>query len=356
MFLLDKTSTFIVVYFIAFAIIDFIIYAKLSKYLYMSGGATKEEVKFFLDKQVMHGQRRLVDWLYSRTPCPDMFHTMLTVCNVLTGVTALTPVFIFFLVMNKNTVLIIVCSVVVALISVVTALYGFIFSKKILIYFDNLNCNGYEFNKNQVKRRTLSFTQKEKEKVDKQVKVGQRTAITIIFLLILSIPLIALFQNWKNNNINNDTTTEQTQQKQILQPITGFKNVKSVLGISEEVRLDESDEIKTLFPEFNFSEECIVITDRGLYFGYYELNDPKQAIELQKEIKSKIINDYIYYSQNFNEKDESKEDFTLYTFETEDIYAVSICCEKSVIYAYSNLNNEVWLKSLLNNLGYLEDF
>lgn len=353
---MDKTSTFIVVYFIVFAIVDFIIYAKLSKYLYMSGGATKEEVKLFLDKQVMHGQRRLVDWLYSRTPCPDMFHTMLTVCNILTGVTALAPVFIFFLVMNKNTVLIIVCSVAVALISFITALYGFFYSKKIVTYFDNSSCNGYELNENQVKRRTLSFTQKEKEKVDRQVKVGQRTAITIIFLLILSIPLIALYQNWKNYNKNDDTTTGYTQQVQPIQQITGIKNVKAVLGVSEEVNLDASDEIKALFPEFDFSEECIVIKDRGLYFGYYELNNKNEAAELQKEIKTKILNDFNYFSQDFDEKDESKENFKIYSFESEDIYAVSICCDNSVIYAYSNLNNEAWLKSLLNDLGYLEDF
>lgn len=349
---MDKTSTFLVVYFVTFAVIDFIIYAKFSKYLYMSGGATKEEVKLFLDKQVMHGQRRLVDWLYSRTPCPDMFHTMLTVCNILTGVTALTPVFIFFLVMSKNTVLIIVCCVVVALISFITATFGFFHSKKILTYFDN----GYELNENQVKHRTLSFTQKEKEKVDRQVKVGQRTAIIIIFLLILSIPLIALYQNWKNYNENDETTTEYAQQTQPIQQITGINNIKSVLGVSEEVRLDASDEIKILFPEFHFSEECVVIKDRGIYFGYYELNNKSEAVELQKEIKTKILNDYNYFDQDFGERDESKENFSIYAFETEDIYAVSICCENSVIYAYSNLNNEVWLKSLLNDLGYVEDF
>lgn len=355
---MDKTSTFIIVYFIFFAIVDFIIYAKLSKYLYMSGGATREDVKLFLDKQVMHGQRRLVDWLYSRTPRPDLFDTMLTVCNILTGVSSLTPILIFFLAMNKNKILIAVCAVAVAVISVVTALYGFLFSKKIKeeisTYFDSSNYNDYELNVEQVKRRTVSFTQKEKEKVDKQVKVGQRAAIILIFLLIMSIPFVALIQSRINSSKNDDTTTEQTQQVQPIQQITGIKNVKAVLGISEEVRLDAFDEIKILFPEFDFSEKCIVKKGEGIYFGYYELDSIESAISLQKIIKTKIINDY--NTENSYEQDESNEDFTIYTFETEDIYAVSICCDKSVFYAYSDLLSEAWLKSTLNDLGYLEDF
>ncbi len=370
---MEKIDVFIIVYFITFAVIDFIIYVKLSKYLYMSGGATKEDVKLYLSKQVMHGQRRLVDWLYNRTPRPDLFDTMLTVCNILTGVTSLTPILIFFLAMSKNKILIAVCAVAVAVISAVTAFYGFSYSKKIkeefATYFDSSRYKPYtvgplseridsedEIYVEPVKRRTLSFTQKEKEKVDKQVKVGQRAAIILIFLIIMSIPFVALIQSRINSSKNDDTTTEQMQQVQLKQQITGIKNVKAVLGISEEVRLDASDEIKILFSEFDFSEECIVIKDRGIYFGYYELNNKTGAAELQKEIKTKILNDFNYFSQDFDEKDESKENFTIYSFESEDIFAVSICCNTSVIYAYSNLNNEAWLKSLLNDLGYLEDF
>lgn len=367
---MEKINVFIIVYFIAFAVVDFLIYAKLSKYLHMSGGATREDVKLYLSEQGANGQRRLVKWLRNRTPYPDMFETMFKVCTVLTGVTALAPALIMFLNINKNTILIIVCAVAVAVISIVAALYGFSYSKKVketfASYFDSSQYKSYtgeilsEYIESEAdlyveptRRRTLSFTQKEQEKIDKQVKYGQRIVIIVMFTIILSIPLISLNQQNKIiNSKNDDETTEQTQQEQ---QITGFKNVKTVLGISEEVRLDSSDEIKMLFPDFNFSEECIVITDRGLYFGYYELDSTESAAELQKTIKTKILNDY-YYVENFDVQDKSDENFTIFIYETEDIYAVSICCDNSVIYACSNLNNEAWLKSLLNDLGYLEDF
>lgn len=365
---MEKINVFIIVYFIAFAVIDFLIYAKLSKYLYMSGGATKEDVKLYLSEQGANGQRRLVRWLRYRTPQPDMFETMFKVCTILTGVTALAPVFIMFLNISKNTILIIVCAVAVAVISIAVALYGFLYSKKIeetfASYFDSSRYKPYtgeilseyieseaELYAEPVRRRTLSFTQKEQEKIDKQVQVGRRIATILIFAFFISIPLFPVIQNRINNSKNDDITTEQTQQ---VQQITGISNVKAVLGLSDKANCDAYNETKMLFPDFDFSE-CMSIEDKGVYFGYYELNSVESATELQKTIKTKILNDY-HYVEVFDEQDTCNENFTIYTYEMEDIYAVSICCDNSVIYAYSNLNNEIWLKSLLKDLGYLEDF
>lgn len=365
---MEKINVFIIVYFIAFAVIDFIIYAKLSKYLHMSGGATKEDVKLYLSEQGAHGQRRLVKWLRNRTPHPHMFETMFKVCTALTGVTALAPALIMFLNINKNTILIIVCAVAVAAISIAAALYGFSYSKKVkeafASYFDSSRYKPYtgeilsEYIENEaelyaepVKRRTLSFSQKEQEKIDKQVKYGQRIVIIVMFTIILSIPLISLYQQYKIiNSKNDDTTTEQTQQ---VQQITDTENVKTAPTIEGIVPYDAYYETQMLFLDFEFSD-CIAIKDEGLYFGFYELYSEESAAELQKTIKTKIINDY--NAEKSDGQDENNEDFTIYTFETEDIYAVSICCDNCVIYAYSDPLSEAWLKSYLNYLGYLEDF
>lgn len=365
---MEKVNVFIIVYFMAFAVVDFIIYAKLSKYLHMSGGATREDVKLYLSEQGANGQRSLVKWLRNRTPQPHMFETMFKVCSVLTGVAALAPALIMFLNINKNTILIIVCAVAVAVISIAATLYGFLYSKKIkeafASYFDSSQYKPYtgeilseyieseaELYVEPTRRRTLSFTQKEQERIDKQVKYGQRIVIIVMFTIILSIPLIALNQQNKIiNSKNDDETTEQTQQ---VQQITGISNVKAVLGLSDKANCDAYNETKMLFPDFDFSE-CMSIEDRELYFGYYELNSEESANELQKTIKTKIVNDYIY--EIAGETEEIKKNFTIYTFESENVYAVSICCKNSVIYAYSTTNHDEWIKSLLKDLGYLEDF
>ncbi len=368
---MEKINVFIIVYFIAFAVVDFLIYAKLSKYLHMSGGATREDVKLYLSEQGANGQRRLVKWLRNRTPYPDMFETMFKVCTVLTGVTALAPALIMFLNINKNTILIIVCAVAVAVISIVAALYGFSYSKKVketfASYFDSSQYKSYtgeilsEYIESEAdlyveptRRRTLSFTQKEQEKIDKQVKYGQRIVIIVMFTIILSIPLISLNQQNKIiNSKNDDEITEQTQQEQQIQQITSVSNVQAIFDFLEYSIHDAYSETKELFSDFDFSN-CIATKGEGIYFGFYELNSEESAAELQKIIKTKIINDYD--AEAFDGQDESNKNFTMYSYETDNIYAVSICCDNSVIYACSNLNNEAWLKSLLNDLGYLEDF
>ncbi len=358
---MEKINVFIIIYFLSFAVIDFIIYAMLAKYLYMSGGATREDVKLYLSEQGANGQRRLVEWLRHRTPQPAMFETMFRVCSVLSGVAFFSSVLIMVLNIYQNTTVIIVCAVAIAIVSIATALYGFLYSKKVkeafASYFDGSRYRPYtgevlseyienEFELYEVNEKpTVSFTQAEKEKVDKQVKYGQRIVVLVMFTIILSIPLFTLNQN---NSGNDESTTELRQQ------ITGIKNVKKVVGISEDVRCDSSDKIKELFPNYNFLDESIVITDRGLYFGYYDLNSEEEAVNLQKALKVKIVNDFTY--EIADEKEENNNNFTIYTFESENVYAVSIYCKNSVIYARSTTNQDEWVKSLLYDLGFLENF
>lgn len=358
---MEKINIFIIVYFITFAVIDFIIYAILAKYLYMSGGATREDVKLYLSEQGANGQRRLVEWLRHRTPQPAMLETMFRVCSVLTGIAFFSSVLIMVLNIYQNTTAIIVCAVAVAVISIAATLYGFLYSKKVketfASYFDSSRYRPYtgeilsEYIESEAElydvteRPTVSFTQAEKEKVDKQVKYGQQIAIFIVVVIILSIPIISLNQSRTNNK--ND---EQTQS---VQPITGISNVQDVLeplGISTYNAYEDAQRLSSDFKYFY----CIAEKGEGHYFGYYELDSAESATELQKIIKVKIINDY--NAESFDGQEEINEKFTMYSYESEDIYAVSICCNKSVIYAYSDQFDKVWLKSLLNDLGYLKEF
>lgn len=365
---MEKINIFIIVYFITFAVIDFIIYAILAKYLYMSGGATREDVKLYLSEQGANGQRRLVEWLRHRTPQPAMLETMFRVCSVLSGVAFFSSTLIMILNIYKDTTVIIVCAVAVAVISIATALYGFLYSKKVketfASYFDSSRYRPYtgeilsEYIESEAElyevteRPTVSFTQAEKEKVDKQVKYGQQVAIFIVFVIILSIPIISL--NQSRSDINSDeTATEPTQQEQQTHQITSVSDVQAVFDFLNYSIHDVYSETKELFSDFDFTN-CIAEKGEKFYFGFYELNSEESAIELQKTIKTKIINDY--NAEAFDGQDESYENFTMYSYETDDIYAVSICCENCVIYAYSDELSEAWLKVVLNKLGYLENF
>ena len=362
---MEKINIFIIVYFITFSVIDFIIYAILSKYLYMSGGATRDDVKLYLSEQGANGQRRLVEWLRRRTPQPAMFEVMFRVCSILSGVAFFSSVLIMILNIYKNATIVIVCCVIVAVVSIGTSLYGFLYSKKVketfASYFDSSRYRPYtgeilseyaedEFELYDVSEKpTVSFTQAEKEKVDKQVKYGRQIVIFIMFVIILSIPIISL--NQSRSDINSDETT--TEQIQPLQQITDIENVKTSPTLENSVPYDAYYETQMLFLDFEFSD-CIAIKGEGVYFGFYELFSEESAAELQKTIKAKIISDY--NAENSDGQIENKKDFTIYTFETDDVYAVSICCDNCVIYAYSDLLSEAWLKSTLNDLGYLEEF
>ena len=368
---MDKLNIFTIVYFLTFAVVDFVIYAILSKYLYMSGGATRQDVKIYLNEQGTNGQRRLVEWLRRRTPQPVMFENMFRVCSVLSGVAFFSSVLIMILNIYKSTTVIFTCCVIVAVVSIVTSLYGFLYSKKVKenlsSYFDSSYYRPYtgeeffeytedEFGLYELSEKpTVSFTQAEKEKVDKQVKYGQQIAIFITFAIIISIPIISL--NQSGSDVNSDettteTTTETTQQEQ-RQQITSISDVKAIFDFLNYSIDEIYSETKELFSDFDFIG-CIGKNGEEIYFGFYELDSEESAIELQKNIKTKIINDN--NAEAFDGQDKSYENFTIYSYETDDIYAVSICCENCVIYAYSDELSEAWLKFMLHELGYLEDF
>lgn len=361
-------DTFIIIYFVILAIVNFIVYAKLSKYLYMSAGATKADVKKYLSEQAINRQRRLVRWLRRRTPRPDMFEIMLSLCNIITGFTALAPMLIFFLIMSKNNTFVIVLMVLSAIVSLVAAIYGFSYAKKIEIFFEPyFSSSRYKPYEGEFLPETIeseaelyeepvkpiyTFTPEEKKKVDNQVRITYYTSRVLIFSLIIVMFLSPVIFNKSNAPLNNNT--EQTSHN-TAEPSVNIESVKKILTNAGAVTYDAYNEARMLFPNFEFGD-CLAETGEGLYFGYYELTDEKTAQSLQKTIKSKIINNYKNDEGVADEKDQSNERSNIYILETENIYAVSICDDNKVIYAYCEPINETWLKMVLYNLGYLEKF
>lgn len=334
----------------------------------MSAGATNADVKKYLSEQVINGQRHLVHWLRRRTPRPDMFEIMLAICNIITSFTAFTPLIITFLIISKNNTFTVVFMILSAVISLATAIYGFSYAKKVEEFFEPyFSSSHYKAYEGEFLPETIeseeelydepvkplyNFTSEEKKKVDNQVRITHYTSRILIFSIALTIFFSPVVFNKTNSSSNNNK--EQTTQNTV-EPSVNFENVKKILTDAGAVTYDAHNEARMLFPDFEFGS-CLAETGEGLYFGYYELTNEESAKSLQQTAKQKIENDYKNDEAVVSKQDKNKKRFNIYIFETKNIYAASICDENKVIYAYCEPVNEAWLKMVLCNLGYLEDF
>lgn len=375
---------------LAFAVLgiaNFVVYAKLSKYLWMSAGVKKSDVRRFNSEHHVQTQRQMSAWLLRNAKHPKECAKMFIICNVVVFLFFVSFSLIFFAWRLNNIEFAKIAVIAVAAISAVVWGVGFSYGKRIEAdfgdYFSTSEYTPYmgessdsdeysesEYYEDEQEEQSLTDEQRSFFKKARIVRYFIRLIVVAIIVLMALSPII-----FKNHTlkINTGSTGENSQQTQsddsyvsdnsgeddyILhkdKSAVTYDELKNLFANSGYEFKDYSKQAETDHPGFNFSE-CYGFEDDYMHFEYLSLDSNDSASDLQKKLQTDIEDKYKKGADSENEQKDSKKDFRLYTLETSEVYAVSVYAQNIVIYAYCDPINATWLKSNLYNIGYLEDF
>lgn len=384
---MDNSMLIFILILVAIGVANFIVYAMLSKYLWISAGVTKNDVRRFNSEHPTRTQRRMSAWLLRNAKHPKECAKMFIICNVVVLFCFASFSIIFFVWRFNNLEMAKIASAIMAVFSAVAWGIGFSYGKRIEAdfgdYFSTSEYTPYEgenrsvdvYSENEYyedEPEELSMTDEQKSFIKKAriVRYVVRLIVVVIIILMALSPYI-----FKKYNIRIDTSKLYSNSEQQTQSDDQYVSDNS--GDDYMLRKDKSavtyDELKTLFadsgyefkdnikqasadyPGYSFSE-CYAFEDDAMHFEYLSLDSSDSASELQEKLQADIKEKYKKGSKDEKEEKKSEEDFRLYTLETSKVYAVSIHAQNIVIYAYCDPINAAWLKSNLNTIGYLEEF
>lgn len=368
----------VIIYFAALAVINFVLYAVLSKYLYTSAGVTKEDARKYISEQGANQQARLVKWMWRRTKHPKEYGIMLLLCNALVFLGLFSAFIIFIALKGRSPFFVKVFMVAVPVLSLAVSAFGFRFGKKTEADFGS-ELSGSEYTpyagENILKEieslDELYYTSEEDTALSEEaaeVKARYRKRYKIfryVFgVIMVGMMLIMFFspvifsklpQNADNHvQIQSEAETEyrNTEKKAVTsETVEAFLNRD---GFHCHDALREAEE--SYSSAFDFKECVIADEEEGMFFGYYRLGSEESANVFQQQRRAEIEERCKKNGKTGKEQNEKHESFALYTMETDESYLVSICSEDIVIYAYCDSINAAWLKTNLYSIGYLDDF
>lgn len=129
--ILDKNIICVIIYFGVLTIINFLSYSILVRYLYLCAGVTKEDVKNYINEQVINPQRHLVRWLRQNAVHKKEFEIMLLICNTVIFL-SLFPVLLLPINLIYNQFMIIkIVAVILPIVSFIVSFVGLQYGKKI---------------------------------------------------------------------------------------------------------------------------------------------------------------------------------------------------------------------------------
>jgi len=347
---LDKTKIFIIVYFSLLAIINFIVYYKLSDYLFISAGVTKEDVKRYTSNQGANVQTRLVKWLRNRTKHPKEFNIILTVCNIVAFLSFVSMAIILTSVINENIIIIKICAAAIPIISAVTTVFGFSYGKKI-----KLTLGDYFLSGEYIPYEEDSFTDEPYYTEDSSHKRSRPLIfysipfiiIVVIILILVLIPKINQLNSNDSDYSNSKMETEYEAERTQPDMLTPY-DVNKVMAEAGWNTYFSNDEASLKYPEYEFVDHtCVSVNDEGMQFDFYTLNLSDETKQLYDRLKADINSMDI---ENSTVQTKNEEDFGLYSIENENVYAVVIYSSNRLI--YSNCQ-PIYAQQLKDNLNLL---
>lgn len=134
---MNKTVIAAAIGFFVLAVINFVVYTKLSKYLYISAGVTKEDAGRYVSEQGTNATQRLGEWLKRNAKHPKAFNKMFTVCNISSILFMVSFAFAVMTLFTKGGIIIIVGAVILPIISFGVSIFGFSYGRSIETQFEN---------------------------------------------------------------------------------------------------------------------------------------------------------------------------------------------------------------------------
>lgn len=134
---MDKTMSIAAIEFFVLAVINFVVYIKLSKYLYISAGVTKKDAQRYANEQGTNATQRLGEWLRQNAKHPKEFNKMFTVCNISSILFMVSFAFALMTLFTKGKIIITAAAVAVPVISLGVSVFGLSYGKNIESRFEN---------------------------------------------------------------------------------------------------------------------------------------------------------------------------------------------------------------------------
>lgn len=377
---MENKGILVLVYFIAVAIINFVIYTKLSNYMYMAAGVTRDDVRRYLSQQnSSHAQRHLVDWLKTKTENPKEFNTIHFFCSATSFIPAITPVIIFMMIMLKLDFDIVkIIMIVEAVITVLLAICGFSYGRKIKdqtefdfetaeyrpceeeyspyeeddeVYevYEDSEDEPYDETYNEID----SYEREAREQKTKKLNYIKKLIVVIVMLILFFSPIIFRNVNFKINNGNDYGQNEELEEKIPDDvDITYFKNQIEEEGFETQNSLEN---IKKQYPNYHF-EDALLVDEYEMYVNYLQMEGEEDAKGLYDDLKAELIDTYTKDKDtDIVTKDKAKNRI-LYAIENDEGYAIVVRDKDRVIYAHCDKLQTTWLKWFMNGLGYLKTF
>lgn len=363
-----------IVYFGVLAVINFVLYAKLTKYLYICAGVTREDVKKFTQDNVTNPQRRLVHWMRYRTEHPREFERMLAICHLCVGLSFLSIAFIPLTLIGVNRTIILAVAAALPILTAVAALIGFSYGKKAkrelegyftsgryLSYEEQMASDGpYYKDVSEESRRNYERYGRSYNKngeIDNHYRRVHYIFRVISILIVLILLVCAVI--FGRTDVGDTPATSEPQSSAADQPqnisTISLENMAQALRDEGFIAYEGINEAKMLYPDFAFSG-CMIVDEGGMYFGYYRLETPEDAAGFQQTARAEIEETYKAGGADEKEEEKSETNFERYSLETGSGYSTAIRSGNYVIYAHCDALNATWLKNFLYTYGFLENF
>lgn len=134
---MNTTAVIATIGFFTLAVINFAVYTKLSKYLYISAGVTKEDAQRYANEQGANATQRLGQWLKRNAKHPEEFNKMFTVCNISSILFMTSFAFAAMSLFAKGGSLITIGAVALPVLTLGISVFGFSYGKNIEARFEN---------------------------------------------------------------------------------------------------------------------------------------------------------------------------------------------------------------------------
>lgn len=349
---MDKIAVPAAIGFFVLAVINFVVYIKLSKYLYISAGVTKEDARRYASKQAANAPQRLGEWLRRNAKHPKEFSKMFTVCNLSSILFMACFAFAVFSLLMKSNIIVIIGAVVLPLISLAVSVFGFSYGKNLEARFENFYASSvytpYEDENvpDEINDMDELYMNQESE-----LKRQSTKSPAFRFLPILVFLIFVGFGVWQMVTQSNDSQSNyrQTEEYYTQEQALNIVDIRNNITQSGFTYYEALNEMTQRYPDTFFSD-CSAVNESGISLVCCVMNNENTAVSFQQKIRMELEDDFKIDASD-REQTVDEADFVFYSLENENGYAFSLRSGYIIVCAKSDADNSSKLKDLLESFG-----
>lgn len=376
----------VLIYFVAFAVINFAVYMKLSKYWYMTAGVTKKDVAVFMSEHITDRRfRYLIRWLRNRAKNSKQFNIMLFFLAAAGFLALPVPSAAFIAAWNSSMAVLRFFMAAEAIGTIFIAVLGFSYGRKIEAesesYYASAQYKPYE--REDIPEEIDDLDELYEEPEEEPLPGGadldeteerlefkkfitgyvRKLIIAAVLLFCLFSPIILNGFNFKTfkfetsettTSASGDYTEDGGAASDESRPEVNITYIRELLIEKGYTPQGSLEQVSEKYPDFLF-EDCLSADDMEIHFEYFKLVNTEQAKSFSERLRQDISAEYAMGARDI-ENQESNGEFSIYTLETDAYYAAEVLEGEGVLYVRCDNVSTTWMKVFLYDLGYLEEF